>query len=195
MPSELEPPSPGNTPIVADTSVLINFLKVDRMDLIGTHPSRFLVLDHVAEEISEDYPQQYKRFEASLAAGYIGLERVTDPTEVHVFLLLAIGNRLGAGERAAIAVALSRKYALAIDDRKAINRALREAGIASTRLRILRTQDIVVTLIQTGALSIAQADGMLADWAANHRFKLKITSFRALLGPSSAEAEGESPER
>lgn len=44
--------------IVADTSVLINFLRIDRMDLIGLFPRRFLATDHVAQEIAESYPDQ-----------------------------------------------------------------------------------------------------------------------------------------
>ena len=41
--------------IVADTSVLINFLRVDRMDLIARHSHRFLVTDHVAAEVTDFY--------------------------------------------------------------------------------------------------------------------------------------------
>jgi hypothetical protein len=36
--------------VVADTSVLVNFLRIDRMDLIGHHPQRFLATDHVDAE-------------------------------------------------------------------------------------------------------------------------------------------------
>ena len=48
--------------IVADTSVLINFLKVDRMDLIGAYPRQFLATDHVADEIADAYPEQQARY-------------------------------------------------------------------------------------------------------------------------------------
>jgi predicted nucleic acid-binding protein len=89
--------------------------------------------------------------------------------------------RLGAGERSAIAVAINRKCALAIDDSRAIQRAIEEAGIAGSTLSIVRTQDIVVELIKQGVLSIEVADAIHADWATNHRFKLKVTSFRDLL--------------
>lgn len=44
--------SPGVI-IIADTSVLINFLRIDRMDLIGAHPSAFVATEHVAVEISD----------------------------------------------------------------------------------------------------------------------------------------------
>jgi hypothetical protein len=42
--------------IVADTSVLINFLRIDRMGLIGAHPASFIATDHVAAEIADAIP-------------------------------------------------------------------------------------------------------------------------------------------
>ena len=70
---------------------------------------------------------------------------------------------------------------MAIDDSRAIRRALEEAGFAGTPLTILRTQDIVVQIIRDGALTIESADAIRDDWANNHRFKLKIASFADLL--------------
>lgn len=39
------------------------------------------------------------------------------------------------------------------------------------------TSTIVVALIRAGALSVAEADASKADWEANHRFRLKFSSF------------------
>ena len=167
--------------VVADTSVLINFLRIDRMDLIGAHPASFIATDHVAAEIADTYPEQQARYAAALNAAQITEQRIDDPAELEIFLRLAAKGRLGAGERAAIAVALNRGCALAIDDSRAIRRALEEAGIAGNPLIILRTQDIVVQIIRDGALTIEAADAIRDDWANNHRFKLKIASFADLL--------------
>ena len=41
----------------------------------------------------------------------------------------------------------------------------------------MRKQDIVLELIKTRAISVEMANAMLDDWATNHRFKLKISSF------------------
>jgi len=165
--------------VVADTSVLINFLRIDRMDLIGTHPESFIATDHVAGEITD--PDQQARYAAALSAGFIAEQRVDNPVELDIFLRLRRGERLGAGECSAIAVALNRSYRLAIQDNRAIKRALQEAGITGNPLRIARTQDIIVELIRSGDLTIATADAMLVDWANNHRFRLKTSSFRELL--------------
>ena len=167
------------TIIVADTSVLINFLRIDRMDLIGAHPHSFLATDHVATEIID--PIQQRRYATALAAGSLVEQRVNDPVEVAIFLCLAQRGRLGAGERSAIAVALNRGYRLAMQDNRAIRRAIQEAGLSGNAVPIVRTQDIVVELIRGHMLTVENADDMLADWANNHRFKLKITSFSELL--------------
>lgn len=172
---------PAPVSIVADTSVLINFLRIDRMDLIGRYPARFVATDHVAEEITE--PVQLRRYRAAIYAGHLVEQRVDDPAEVQLFLRLGQTGRLGAGERSAIAVALHRGWRLAIEDRRAIRRAVGEAGIAGNPVAILRTQDIVVTLIRNGVLTLEEADAMRADWADRHRFRLNIRSFRDLLRP------------
>jgi predicted nucleic acid-binding protein len=160
--------------VVADTSVLVNFLRIDRMDLIGAHPASFIVTDHVAVEIADTYPDQQARYDAALVAGQIDQHCVDDAEELEMFLRLARRGRLGAGERSAIAVAINRRCALAIDDSRAIHRALEESGIAGKALTILR-------LIRGGIISIEVADAIRTDWATNHRFTLKISSFRDLL--------------
>lgn len=167
--------------VVADTSVLINFLKIDRMDLLGRHPAGFLATDHVREEISDRYPAQVDRYAAAIRAGWVAEEAVNIPVEVALFGRLSKTPRLGAGECSAIAVALNRRHALAIDDGRAIRRALHEAGIAGQMLKILRTQDVVIELIHANVLTIEQADGIKLDWETHHRFRIAALSFESLL--------------
>ncbi len=94
--------------------------------------------------------------------------------------LLAAG--IGEGESEAIAVALNRGYGLSLDDEEAIKHAETKAHGLGKPLVILRTRDIVVDLIESGELSFEQADSFLAEWAAKHKFKLKISSFRECVG-------------
>jgi len=170
--------------VVADTSVLINFLKIDRMDLVGRYPGRLLATDHVQSELADDYPEQRARYEAAVTGGFLDTCSVTDPAEVSLFGRLGPGVRLGAGECSAIAVALSRGFAIAIDDNRAIKIALREAELAGKRLIVLRTQDIVVALIRASALTVEEADRVKAEWEQRHRFRLKVRSFQDLLASS-----------
>ena len=155
------------------------------MDLIGAHPGSFVATDHVAAEITQ--APQRERYERALRADHVAEERVSDPAEVDIFLRLDSRGDLGAGERSAIAVALNRGYRLAIDDNKALKRAVREASLRRYELRIVGTADIVLELIQRGVLAIEEADDMLADWAANHRFQLRFPSFRAPLNQEASE--------
>lgn len=164
--------------VVADTSVLINFLRIDRMDLIVLYPRRFLVTDHVESEIAEAYPDQQARYVAAIAAGQMDVCSVTDPDEVELFLRLRPGNRLGAGECSAIAVAMKRQHGLAIDDNKAVKTAIREVGMA---VEIIGTADVMVALIRAGNLDLAEADAIKGDWEKNHRFRIKAASFSELL--------------
>jgi hypothetical protein len=165
--------------VVADTSVLINFLRIDRMDLLGRFPSRLLATDHVVAEIED--PGQRARYLAAVGAGYVETCTVSDPDELALFARLGPGQRLGAGECSAIAVALRRNHAIAIDDNKAMSRAVREAGLAGARLNILRTQDLMVALIRAGVITAEEADTIKRDWERHHRFRIKATSFRDLV--------------
>ena len=167
--------------IVADTSVLINFLGIDRMDLVSRYPGRFLATDHVESELADDYPEQQTRYVAAVSAGLLDTCSVTDPAEVALFLRLGPGMRLGAGECSALAVALSRGHAIAIDDSRAINTALREAESTGAQLVVVRTQDIIVSLIRASVLTLEEADHIKATWEQHHRFRLKARSFRDLL--------------
>jgi predicted nucleic acid-binding protein len=167
------------TIVVVDTSVLINFLKIDRMDLLGRYPGRFLATDHVALEIEDD--EQQVRYEAAVTAGYIETCVVTDPEELALYMRLGPGRRLGSGECSAIAVAIKRCYPIAIDDNKAVKRAIHEAGLAAHNLEIKRTPDVIIALIHAGILTVAEADNIKDLWAQRFRFRIKASSFKDLL--------------
>ena len=103
--------------------------------------------------------------------------RATMPEELQLFESLFTTGRLGAGECSAIALAVHRGYILAIDDRLAI----RHAREADASLRILATQDLMVSMIREGLLEVEEADRIKRDWATRHRFRLRLDSFRELI--------------
>ena len=165
--------------VVADTSVLLNFLKIGRMDLIGSHPRRFLATDHVENEIIDE--TQRAAFLAAVASGHLDTCTVNDPREVELFLRLAPRVRLGAGECSALAVAVNRGHAIAIDDNRALNRAFRDAGLGSVRIEIIRTPDVMIALIRSGVLTVEKADRIKDEWAREHRFRINAATFADLL--------------
>lgn len=163
--------------VIVDASVLINFLAVDRMDLIQRHSCRFLITDHVRHEVIEHYQEQFARLQKALEQGFIEEISVTDPEEVELFAQFAGMASFGYGECACIAVAIHRGYTLALDDKK----AMKQARCACPTINILTTQDLVVSMITMGLLDIAEADALKNDWAEYHKFQIKINSFSELL--------------
>jgi len=161
--------------LIADTSVLINFLNVDRMYLIGRHDPRCAITEHVLEEV--DDPGQREILQAALRDNHVEVLSVTDDAEVELFAELQRDGRLGAGECSAIAVALRRGFPLGIDDRLAIRRANACAAAENVRVDVYGTRDIVTRLILAGHLSVEQADILLVQWRSQYRFELGIKSF------------------
>jgi predicted nucleic acid-binding protein len=167
--------------LIADTSVLINFLKVDRMHLIGRHVPRCVITEHVVAEVADLYLQEKDRLNAALADGHLEVTTVSEEAEVEMFGRIQQAGRLGVGESSAIAVALKRGYSLAIDDRRAIRDARALAATEGAALTVLGTRDIVVRLIRAGHLSVEQADILLVSWRTQHRFDLPIRSFSEII--------------
>jgi predicted nucleic acid-binding protein len=160
---------------VLDTSVLVNFLRIGRLELLTEHPRyRFIVTDHVRGEITDEYPEQLALVEGAINSGALPEIHVTDPAEVGAFVQLQAVRCLGDGERSAIAVAANRGLPIALDDK----RARREAHRFKHSIALVNTEAIIVALIQEGVLDVAAADAIKQDWEQNHRFTLPFHSFR-----------------
>jgi predicted nucleic acid-binding protein len=105
--------------VVIETSTLINFLCIGRVDLLaGLTAHHFIVTDHVRAEVTAHYPDQLSNLEFALLAGHLHEVSLTDPSEYTVFAEM-VRERLGVGECAAIAAASIRSLPLAIDDIRA----------------------------------------------------------------------------
>ena len=163
----------SETVVIMDTSVLINFLVLDRAGLLArlsTH--RFVVTDHVRAEITAHYHEQLQRLEQAFTDPILHEISVNDLAEVQIFAELT-AKGLGIGECSAIAVAVHRQLTLAIDDKQAIKKI---ANLAFN-VPILTTEALMVLLIHHGTLSVQEADDMKLEWENNHRFRLKFASF------------------
>lgn len=159
--------------VITDTSVLVNFLCLDKVSLLVALAGRkFVITDHVRAEITDHYPDQLRRLEQALVAGHLEEIAVTDISEVALFATLTTTG-LGIGECSAIAVAVIRNWAIAIDDKTACKRIAK----LFPALTVLTTESLMVSLIQAGALTVAEADTMKSDWEMNYRFRLSFGSF------------------
>ena len=167
--------------IICDTSVVINFLKISRVDLLAQHSHTFWITDHVHREITIDYPAQQKLFQSAIENLTLHKISVEDPQELDLFVNLVKNGQLGSGECATIAVAVCRGYFLAMDD----NQAIKKAELLMAPTRILRTQDILVEMIKENLLSVETADQMVQNWATHHRFRLKIPTIKDLFNENN----------
>lgn len=165
-------PQQGPTPIVLDTSILLNFVKIGRTELLGQLGTSVVLLDQVFDEVR--HSEQRAVVEDAVASGTLELQSVRDPVEVALFANLRSERRLGPGECAVLAVALTRNWVAGLQDRKASAEGQRR----SEDLVLYQTEDLVLILIKAGYLTIEEADELLVEWAAKHRFRSKIASFR-----------------
>lgn len=163
------------TPIVLDTSILLNFVKIGRVELLGQLGTSVVLLDQILDEVRR--PDQRKAVKDAVAGGTLDLQSVRNPVEVALFAELRAGGRLGAGECAVLAVALTRNWISGLQDRRARTEGQRRCE----DLVLYQTEDLVLKLIKSGYLTIEEADGFLAEWAEKHRFKSKVTSFHKLM--------------
>lgn len=163
--------------IITDTSLLLNFIKVGRTDLLASYSHDFIVTDHVVEEVTDYYPEELKAFANALDNNIIVQQSLTSIDELQLFGEFLESGRLGAGECSAIACAIYGGHKLAIDD----TRAIAQAEKRSPTLEVIRTQDLVILMIQEGLLTIEEADEMKLQWETECRFKLKIATFNELL--------------
>ena len=153
--------------IICDTAIIVNFLKINRIDLLDRSSHTFLVSDHVQQEIALDYPAQLKRFQKALKKSIIQKIPGEDSEEFDLFAALFKTGQLSVCESATLAAAAYRGYSLATDDSQVID----QAELLMAPNRILRTQNIVVALINENLLTDESADQLLDAWATNLRFK------------------------
>jgi predicted nucleic acid-binding protein len=160
--------------VVADTSTLLNFINLDRLDLLCREAGyRIVVTEHVRAEVIDE--EQTRRFQRAIAEGLIEVMELHSQAELSRFASL---NRvLGRGEAAAIALSSCQGWMLALDEK---GRARREAEEQLGREGLLNTIGIIVKCIRVGALSVEEAD-TLKDDLARHRFVIKLRSFRDLV--------------
>jgi predicted nucleic acid-binding protein len=165
---------------IIETSVLINFLRIDRLDLLANHPAyRFVVIDYVKWEITTRFHEQVIALENALSSG--ALVGDIDPRDVTMVELQAYADlqslNIGDGERGAVAAAFARGYVIAINDYRAVKKL-------PETYKLLHREDttsIMVSLIRAGVLTVDEADAIKADWEASHRFRLKFPTFGDLV--------------
>jgi predicted nucleic acid-binding protein len=154
--------------IVADTSVLLNFLKIGREQLLTQLPEPVAVTNHVREELT--VPAQRERLIGLVANNQIKEIVLDSLPELQMFARLMASGRLGLGECSALTHGILYKSTVALDD----SRAIKEARKIDASLRILQTQDIIIRLIKAGQLTIREADFIKQEWETHGGFNDQV---------------------
>ena len=159
--------------VALDTSVLINFLILNRVEIPANLPGyRFVVLDAVELEVLR--PQQ----QATLAAAFEQrlLDRVGAATPQELEIFAEHRKRMGLGEAACLAAAEARGWMLASDERRVFRRIARERIGDS---RILTTPGILVEAVSGGVISVEDLRGVTEELERN-RFRVPPGAFEGL---------------
>ena len=157
-----------------DASVLINFLHLERLDILADIADvDFVVPEQVVEEITDS--QQARTLAQAVRDGRLRCERSTDLDEVATYADLR--QFMGRGEAACLSMAERRGWLVAVDER---GRFLRMARERVGEHRILNTPGILLIAIRAGVLSLNEADVLKARLE-THRFRMKFDSFRDVL--------------
>ncbi len=157
--------------IITDSSVLINFLQINRLDLLQSYPGNFYITEHVDTEITDEV--QRDRMKEGIAQGILTVINVNQDNELVMYGRMMDEHRLGSGESSAIACAINRGFVLAVDDVAARKQALK----VDSSLKIVGTQDIMIGLVQEDLLDGDEADLIKQTWEKQYRFTMKISTF------------------
>jgi len=157
--------------VVLDTCVLFRLDNVGRLDLLGQLTDcDFVFPGEVWEEVED--PGQRQRLLQAVRQRWLRRLPLSLGRE-QVALQQGLQDGLDLGEAACLALANSRGFLLATDDRAAL-----KAGAATLGAhRLMTTPGLVVRAIQEGVVDVATADGFLQIWS-RRKFKVAFGSFQ-----------------
>ena len=160
--------------VSTDACILINLLRVHRLELLGAVPPYvFFMPTEVLREIT--YPDQQAELREALDRGWVQETRLETITELQIFT--RANEQLGCGESACIAITEVRNWILGTDDSKG---AKWKKVISAPGIRVLNTPGLLLLAIQQNKLTVQQADQIKAILE-QHRFRMGFGSFQELV--------------
>jgi predicted nucleic acid-binding protein len=160
--------------VITDTSVLINLLHTGHLSLLGRTPGyRFLVSEEVLAEVQDS--EQKDLVDRALSGGFLEIAVIETAEELATYTELTL--ILGSGESACLALASSRGWLIACDERRVF---LREARARIGEQRLINTPGLYLLWIHSGILTVDEADAAKVTLE-SRRFKMGFRSFRDLV--------------
>lgn len=157
--------------LVLDTSVLLNFLKIERLDLLTGLRSELHIVEEVKAEIV--YAAQAILLLESLEKGEVRVHQMSDIALIRSAVYLRDTLGLGLGEAFSFAAAHALQAVLALDDERAIKRGKERFP----DVKIIKTPDLIINAIRQKLLDVVEADAIKENWATHHRYILNFKSF------------------
>ena len=170
--------APEKRRVVVDACVLINLLRLGRLDILEESGSLFPVITQsVMDEITND--TQHGQLESSVASGRMDLLDPVDPAAVGVFMA-AIEGGLGRGEASCIALSAATGILLGCDEKaRCFMKVVEASGLPG---RIVTTRDLIVMAVREGRLRIDDANTMLGDLRTRFRYNVPGIQQREIQG-------------
>jgi predicted nucleic acid-binding protein len=145
--------------VVAEAQVLVGLTHIGRLGLTGRLPGyTFVVAPEVLGEIGDS--DQRQQIEGAVNGGILQREELSGVAQVALFAELR--QLMGTGEAATLALASTRGWAVASDEKKAFRR---EALARLGQGRILTTPGMFALAIRSGLLSVEDAKANLETLA------------------------------
>lgn len=153
--------------VATDTSLLLNFLRIDRTDILGALPGfRFRFLGHVIAEVTQ--PSHTARLNTALERSHLTEFELTDLAAIADYD--ALRANLGDGEAATIAAGACLRWIVGLDEK---GRARREANNRVGEQGLINTPGVLVHAVRTGVLALQDAEQVRLELAAE---SFRITS-------------------
>jgi predicted nucleic acid-binding protein len=166
--------------VILDTSTLINFVKVNRVDILKklanySFRAPYIVINEVSKGSDK------KRLMQAIRNKYIKPESM-DLTELKMSERLLIPHRskpnIGKGEAPVLAIGMNRKWKMAIEERAAIEIIKQKIG----EKHIIQTKDFLLEAIKKRIITVEKADSIKLELETHHCFRMKeFASFRDLM--------------
>ena len=160
--------------VVVDTSVLINFAILDRLELLGAlRRLRFVVPGEVLAEVTNS--EQSRRVGYALDIGVLREVATNDPLVLDWFARLR--RQMGLGEAACLALAIVRGWLFACDEKRVVQSEARKLLGPD---RLLNTPGLCLLAIRASYWTVTEADEAKALLERSH-YRMSFGSFAELL--------------
>jgi predicted nucleic acid-binding protein len=156
--------------ILVEASPLISFLKLDRFDLIGILNKPLACTDFVQAEVHR--PRE--KLDVILTSGLLKEIPLEEPQ--HLLAVEKLYERgLGRGEASSIVLAEAYGYGLVMDDKRAQKIA------KDCNIKLVTTAEIMVLNIQSGSITLAEAEEFIDLWKTLGEFPVSVKTFADLI--------------